>query len=379
MKTALGDDIWAILPSTLRQIAQYFAGDTTVRAAISRTPAQPRNQGVVAVVPIHGVIDRRSSLLAELFGGTSVDSIRASFRAALTDPDVKGIVLDVDSPGGYVSGIPELAGEIRAARGTKPIIALADGVAASAAYWLASQADELIATPSSQVGSVGVYSAHFDESGALEQVGVVATEITAGEFKAEESSLHPLTDEGRAAIQARTDAYYAMFVGAVADGRNVSAETVRNDYGKGRVLLAKDAQMAGMVDYVGTMEDALRRVARYSRAQGAAAEADLVEFDEPQPFRERVALLRADADAVISHATARAELRAKEGRPPLSDGVTAELRAIRDSIDQLLPGEPAAATPPAVEPPPAPPVQPAVIHRFSSDEEWLDHLKGVIQ
>jgi ClpP class serine protease len=110
--------------------------------------------GAVAVIPLRGVITPRPSLFAMLFGfgGGGLQGFREDFRAALDDDDVGSILIDVDSPGGLVDLIPETAAEIRGGRGRKPIVAIANTRAASAAYWLGSQADELVVTPSGEVG-----------------------------------------------------------------------------------------------------------------------------------------------------------------------------------------------------------------------------------
>lgn len=370
---ALLDQPWAIAPAVLRQIHAFLAGDTSARSAIARTPPPPRTERMVAVLPLHGVIEHRSSFLGELFGGTSVESLRAQFRAALNDESVAGIVLSIDSPGGGVSGVSELAAEIRDARGRKPIIAIADTVAASAAYWIASQADQLLVTPSGQVGSVGVYGVHLDMSGAMEAAGITPTIISAGEFKAEESEFAPLTDAAREAVQARVDTFYELFVSDVAKGRGVSPDKVRADFGQGRVVLARDALAAGMVDGIDTLDGVIRRVGRAARSLSAEAPAADI-GDEPVPFRERVAMLEADACAVAEHGAVRAALRAKEGRPPFSDPTLASLRSIRNAIGALLPAEPAAAPPPAVDPPrvvaPKAPTPP----RFRSQDEWIAYL-----
>lgn len=378
---AILDQAWALEPAVLHQVGAFLSGDTSVRAAITRTPAQPRTQWYISVIPIHGIIEHRSSLLAELFGGTSVEGIRAAFRAAIADPDVRGVVLSVDSPGGGVAGVTELAAEIRAARGTKPIVAIADTVAGSAAYWLASQADTLLVTPSGKVGSVGIYAVHQEASRLLDAEGITTTVISAGEHKFEGNEFEPLTDDARAAIQKQVDSFYELFVNDVAKGRGVSAEKVRADYGKGRTMLPREALAAGMVDGIDTLEGALRRVSRSARGS-VSAEAGEVEpialDDEPRPFSERVAMLEADARAVMEHGLVRAALRAKEGRPAFSDPTFAALRSIRDAMSALLSDEPTEA-PPAADPPPVVVPVPApavpVAPRFRSQDEWLQFLQ----
>ena len=263
-------ELWAILPLALDRI---IAADGQIEAASARPASRA---GSVAVLPIYGPISRRANFLSMLMGGTSVEAITAMLRPAVADESVGGIVLDVDSPGGTVDGIPELADEIHAARGTKTVVAVANTMAASAAYWLASQADELIVSPSAEVGSIGVFALHEDVSRALDSLGVTVTMIAAGKYKVEGNPFEPLGEEARAAIQGRVDDYYGQFVAAVARGRGVTAANVRAGYGEGRVVGANEAVRLGMADRVATMTDTLRRLADPRRrgqvGRGKAAE-----------------------------------------------------------------------------------------------------------
>jgi len=216
--------------------------------------------GPIAVIPLYGPIVPRASMFTRVSGLSSVEDTRARFRAALADENVQAIVLDIDSPGGAVDLIPELADEIRAARGAKPIVAVANTWAASGAYWLASQADRIVVTPSGEVGSIGVISAHEDLTGANALKGIKTTEVTAGKYKAELSPFRPLTDEARQALQEKIDGYYDMFVAAVAAGRGVSEDTVRSQFGEGRMVMAKTAVSLGMADEIDTLEGTIARL-----------------------------------------------------------------------------------------------------------------------
>src|SRR5690242_11143847 len=180
----------------------------------------------IAVIPISGVIAQHPQSM-----GTSVDEIRQNFRAAMASDQVDAILLDVDSPGGEVTGVAELADEIRGA--TKPVTAYANGLMASAAYWLASVASAIAMTPSALVGSIGGYMVHEDWSRNLEQEGVRVTAISAGRFKTEGAPWQPLSPEGEAHYQQRVDEVYGWFVRAVAAGRNTTQTAVRNGYGEG--------------------------------------------------------------------------------------------------------------------------------------------------
>lgn len=255
--------------STGEDAAKFQAAIEAAAAARGRRPAA----GAVARIRIEGPIEQKASIWTLLFGGAALDMIQAEFDAAVADPDVKGILLEVDSPGGTVYGVPELARRIRAARGSKPIVAVANAEAASAAYYLASQADEVVATPSGQVGSIGVVYLHTDLTGMAEKQGVAFRIFRSQERKADVNPYESLSDEAAADIQAKVDAYDAMFVRDVARGRGVSVEKVRSDYGAGRMFLAADALKAGLIDRVETLEEAASRLASGKVAAKSAPQA----------------------------------------------------------------------------------------------------------
>jgi signal peptide peptidase SppA len=271
---------WAIQPAMLaviEEIVRLRVAGTPLTdeeidhrvAAASNGPRQgaARAQGV-AVIPMYGVLSQRMDLMSDMSGGTSVEGLTRSFREALADPDIGAIVFDVDSPGGQVEGITELANEIRASRGAKPIVMVADAAMNSAAYWLGSQADEIVAIPSAQVGSIGVFGEHREQSGADEQAGETYTVISAGEGKATTNPHLPLTDEGRAELQAMADDFYALFVADVAAGRGVKASVITDEW-KAQVFTAKRAKAAGLVDRIDTLDATVRRmVGKVNRASG---------------------------------------------------------------------------------------------------------------
>jgi len=148
--------------------------------------------GKVAVIPVYGVLAQKMDFMSAMSGGTSYAGIKKALHSALANEDVKAVVLDIDSPGGTVPGTDELASEIRAIRGgEKPIIAQVNSLAASAAYWIASAADEIVVTPSGRAGSIGVYTAHDDLSAALEKRGIKRTYISAGKHKVDGNETEP--------------------------------------------------------------------------------------------------------------------------------------------------------------------------------------------
>lgn len=264
----------------LREIAlRHLRAERLPRAAIEAITAAAQrppvpNGGGVAVIPVVGVIAQRASMMTEMSGGVSTQRLAQQLRAALGDPAVGSIVLDIDSPGGSVYGTPEIAEEIFRSRGSKPIVAVANSMAASAAYWIATAADELVVTPSGEVGSIGVIAMHEDWSRAYDSNGVTPTLITAGKYKAELTDTQPLTSEAVAYMQARVNAYYDDFVKAVARGRGVTSAEVRAGFGQARMVGAKDAVNFGMADRIATLDETVARLARSGvrRSGGARAE-----------------------------------------------------------------------------------------------------------
>lgn len=284
---AVAETPWAILPEKLAVIrnllvlrAEGYVPEPeeieqemmAARAAGERVSF--KNGSAIGVIPVVGTIIHRGNMLLESSGAVSVQRLTAQFRAALADPEVGSILFDVDSPGGQVNGVEELAREIYEARGQKPIVAVANGLAASAAYWLASAADELAVTPTGEVGSIGVFAIHEDFSGALEKAGIDINLIFAGKYKTEGNPFEPLTEEAQAAIQGRVDDYYEMFTGAVARNRGTSREAVVDGFGQGRVVGAEQAARLGMVDRVATIDEVIGDLAATSQANGDQARAD---------------------------------------------------------------------------------------------------------
>lgn len=264
-------EIEAIKHEPLAIVSTAFANiEMAARSAInSRSKAGPygqrdrtisRSSGGIATIPITGVITQHRSIYSMLGFGTSTTEVTQALRAALDDDSVTAIVLDVDSPGGSVYGVEELAREIYASRAVKRIVAVASGMAASAAYWLASNASEFYASPSSEVGSIGVVQSHSDVSEMLKQQGVHVTLISAGKHKVEGNPFEPLGKEAQDFLQTRTNEYYASFTRSVARGRNVSVEKVRTSFGQGRLLGAAAGRAAGMIDGIMTMDQVVRQL-----------------------------------------------------------------------------------------------------------------------
>lgn len=313
---AVYSSVWAILPEKLEAIATFLqvkieggASAPEVVAAIRAeneiSAARVRSlsadkPGSVMVLPLYGIINQRYAGDFSGPSGTSVQEFTQQFRQAMNDPNVKAIVIDVDSPGGTVSGVDELATEIYNARkqGTKKITAVSNCLCASAAYYIASQANEFCVSPSSLTGSIGVYQLHEDDSTALENIGVKFTFISAGKYKTEGNSFQPLDDEARSAMQGVVDDFYGMFTKAVARGRGVAVKAVVNGFGQGRCLTAAEAVKQGLADRIATLDDVL---AKYGVKQSPGASAALVS-EAPMAAHSAQPIVDDDGDDAMSAA-----------------------------------------------------------------------------
>jgi len=217
-------------------------------------PENPRGYDLVngvAVIDIEGPLTKGSSFLNFLIGGANTDDISAAFELALSDPLVQSIMLHIDSPGGTVRGVQELAAQIYQARGAKDIVTWSDGMLTSAAYWVGAAADKIyISGETNVVGSIGVVFFHLD----LSQPG--ETPFYAGRYKPVDTG-GKLTSEGSQVLQDRVDYIYGVLTADIARLRNVAVETVRNDMADGRIFIGRQAVEAGLVDGIATRESVL--------------------------------------------------------------------------------------------------------------------------
>ena len=271
---------WALMPERLASIhsvltrwsqsvpassetRETVAADRAARDVRSMASASSSSGGI-AVLPLYGVVMQRGNMVQDVSGPgvTSTQVFSNALKAALQDGGVSQILIDIDSPGGSVYGVAELADEILAARKIKPIVAIANSMAASAAYWIGCSASELYVTPGGEVGSIGVWQAHQDMSAALDAAGVKTTLISAGKYKTEGNPYAALDEDATAFLQSRVDDYYGVFVAAVAKGRGVGVASVRDGMGQGRVLGADAALAQRMVDGIATMSEVIRKMQR---------------------------------------------------------------------------------------------------------------------
>lgn len=217
--------------------------------------AAPAAAPGIAVIPVHGTLVKRTVGLDAASGLTSYTEIAAMLDMALADPQVTGILLDIDSPGGEASGSFELARRIREAAAVKPVWALANDSAFSAAYAIASASQRIIVTETGGVGSIGVIALHVDQSVRDANDGYRYTAVTAGNHKNDFSPHQPLTDAAKAELQAEVDRLYGLFVEHIAAMRSLDVADVSAT--EAGLFFGGNAIRAGLADAVGTFESAV--------------------------------------------------------------------------------------------------------------------------
>lgn len=339
---------WAITPLMHSEVLgiynRHVRGEKidldSLAASIGRPlknePKGYENRNGVAILPIEGVIAKRMTLLGSISGGTSTSHAAAEFSRAMDDPQIKAVVLSIDSPGGAVDGTQEFASLVASYRGVKPIVSHTDGMMASAAYWIGSAADSVwISGDTTQVGSIGVVATHRDTSGADAADGVKTTEVVSGKYKRIASSTGPLTADGLAYMQAQTDAIYAAFLGDVAKNRGVGVDHAHDVMADGRIFIGRAAIDAGLADGVSTLDALVNRLADGDwQSNGGAAVA------AQQPTHEA-------GDASNQKPTTETnemDLETIKAQHPeiygaiLGEGAAAERQRIQDVLAKALPG-----------------------------------------
>jgi capsid assembly protease len=207
----------------------------------------------VALINVFGELVNRGSWIGASSGLTSYEGLDAQMRAAMDDPAIRAVVLDMNSPGGAASGAMETAALVRRVAEQKPVVAFVNAQAASAAYAIASGASRIVATPSAMLGSIGVVWMHVDRSAAVEKSGLKPTLLTAGAYKADGHPFAALPADARARIQAQIDAVYELFVSTVADHRGLDPAAVRGT--EAGLFMGQAAVDAGLADQVGGLDD----------------------------------------------------------------------------------------------------------------------------
>ncbi len=224
-------------------------------AALADTGAA---QSGIAVIPIYGTLVRRTQGLEAQSGLTSYAGIAQSLETALADPGVAAILLDIDSPGGESSGVFDLADRIRAATAIKPVWAVANDMAFSAAYALGSAASRLIVSRTGGVGSIGVIAMHVDQSVKDQQDGIAYTAVFAGDRKNDLNPHAPISGEAHSFLQGEVNRIYDLFATTVAKHRGMGVNTIKST--QAALYFGADAVASGLADDVGTLDDAIRQI-----------------------------------------------------------------------------------------------------------------------
>lgn len=258
---AMNSSVWAIQPEKMEMIMNMLsirlAGGPIPEFEAAAPRPQRRTEGKVVVLPMVGTMTQRANMMTEHSGMLSTDTVGKMIESLSNDPSIKSIILDIDSPGGSMFGLEELTAKIRQAGKQKRIVAVANSLMASAAYYTGSAASKVFAAPGSLVGSIGVISTHIDSSKQLEADGVKYTFVTAGKYKALGNSTEPMSEDTLAYMQGLVDQGYDQFLSAVATNRRTSKAKVRESYGQGKVLTANDALSVGMVDGIRTLDEVI--------------------------------------------------------------------------------------------------------------------------
>lgn len=245
----------------------------------------------VAVISVMGPIFPRADFFANISGATNIETLGLRFGEALAAPDVRGIVLHIDSPGGQITGVHEFAEQVFAARNIKPVVAYISGAGASAAYWIASAAGRVVADATAVLGSIGVVAAWTDEKEARRSQGLTDYEVVSSQSP--NKRLDPASVEGRDALQRLLDATADIFIADVARNRGCDAARVTAQFGRGGVMLAADAVKAGMADAVGSLENVIAALSGADGANKKEAHMDAAELSQKYP--ELLADIRQEA------------------------------------------------------------------------------------
>lgn len=301
-------------------------------------------RGGVAVIPVVGPIVRHSDFFAEVSGLQSLEAVARDFQVALDSPDVDAVLFDMDTPGGEVTGISELAEAIYAARDQKPVWAYGEGLVASAGYWLGSATERLIVADTAAAGSIGVVLAVRDPTKAT------ARDIEFVSSQSPKKRPDPTTEGGRGEFQRLVDQTAEVFVAAVARNRGVSEDRVLSDFGQGGMLVGKYAVTSGLADKLGTFESALtditaaaaerRRPATLTRRGSAAMSQEArMPPDEKLTVEELQARLEAaekrEREAAAKAKDAEDRAAAAQARIAEAQGRAVKAAAEKFAADQL--------------------------------------------
>ena len=330
-------DPWAITETALHTILEVAARENeapeAVAAKLGRQLQNSYNATMrdgVAIIPVTGPLFRYANIFTAISGASSYELIARDFMSALENPQITSIILDIDSPGGEVNGVSELASMIFEARGTKPVIAYASGDAASGAYWIASAADEIVVSETSALGSIGVVGIYRGKSAkeSAETVEIVSSQSP-------HKRLDPTSDDGRAKLQTRIDSMADVFVSTIARNRDVTADHVLEHYGGGDVMIGANAVNAGLADRVGSLERLLTELS--SPETSSPPREGFFSSTQPQPKKEKKPMnmeqLKADHPDLVTILQAEGSTAEKQR---LKDILTCDAAEGREQLAQEI-------------------------------------------
>ena len=311
----------------------------------------------IAVIPIYGSLVKRTVGLQVESGLTSYAAIADQIDSAVADAGVSGIVLDIDSPGGEAAGVFELSRRIRAASQQKPIWAVANDAAFSAAYAIAASAERLFITETAGVGSIGVIALHVDQSARDANDGLRYTAITAGEHKNDFSPHEPLSVQAHASLQAEVDRLYAIFTDQVAQMRGIKPQAVRAT--QAALFFGEDAVKAGLADGVLSLEAAISDMKSHLLTN-----------------RLRSPLLSIRASPALARASPQSTCDSTQNQP-LPNEVTQENSMPQENTDPIIHPATEANVAPSAAVAPVPPSSVAVVQAapdLATDPAALAHV-----
>ncbi len=358
-KIKLFPSLWAILETELAKIESVYGGFADEMIAklegdskaffdsvepLSQTGLSPDVTIInnVAVLRIEGIITQKADFFTMFFGGATLDSLTADFKSLVDNDDIDTIVLDLDSPGGTVSGVMDFANLIFEAREKKTIISISSSIMTSAAMWIGAAAEHVLISCGTVVtGSIGVLTTHVDVSQLQADLGIKTTEITAGKEKRIASTFAPLTDAGRSSLQSQVDKIMEAFVGDIAKFRGVSEQEVKSNMADGKIFIGDNAVKAGLVDDIKTFDLLIETISNGGSdmlfAKNKEANLQNLKAEHSDLYNEAVAV---GVDEGINSTKAHFDKSVEEAKSEgLEAGVVAERARIQGINDCTIVGQ----------------------------------------
>lgn len=262
----LEQKLWAMEPGRFRSMAARCMTEDFQSAAAEWDPEKAKapellsKQGTIGVLNISGPLFRYNSFAVEYFQGSAYELLMPALEELVYDDSVSAILLNINSPGGEVDGTNQLADLVYEARQIKPVVAYVGGMAASAAYWIASQASAIIIDDTAELGSIGVVAEYMDPKGMYEAMGIKVYEFTSSQSPMKRPDLD--SETGQDSVRKGLDMLADIFLGRVARGRGVDTQRVQSDFGRGGTLIGQQAIAAGMADRVGSIRRTMIEMAQ---------------------------------------------------------------------------------------------------------------------